>query len=400
MKKYNTTYNKKFFIITSVIIVALGIFIFLWNWQGLGKIEETAIPPDQIIDNLSAGLYAVYPVRSREDQQKVDIYLTNTKTGKKKLIYNLHLSPTQNSPRFFKYNEDAILICGAGSNGKNILLDLRGGIIENFVNPGCTNFVFSPNKSKIAYLDYLIEHGDSKPFIIIKDIITSEKKILSASVEQTEGILNPLAWTPDEKSIYANIVPKIQGNIYGLVQINSETLETKRNKIVDDLKLTNLSFDESLNVYGIKIDDWPEATTFYKVSSLDNSVSQYNLRNSQIDFLTGMNKSGEYLVYYSQPDNGSFEELWVYDVKNQLEKKLTDAVVSNSIWQNIQLLFVEQLDLKESDFYPSYAIKIYDALTNEIETIETINPPSYIDEIFGLLKVENSQKDQKVYRYR
>lgn len=343
--------------------------------------------------------YIAYAL-SNKTKEQTNVYSYNINTGKKDIIYSFQLSPKQNTPYFKKYTDDSILIYRAGEEDKIALIDTKGNVIDDFVNPGYSDFLVSPDTKKIAYSESKkdIKKDTYNSFFTIQNIVSGKKNSMKEEISlyvgnnYISGELRPRKWTSDSEFVYVDYVVPTSGYFIGLTKINSESLEKERLKIIDDLKLVNLIFDDQMNIYGYEEYDIFSSddllpTTIYQVSIADQSVQRYELKDTRIRTLWGVDSSGRFISYdYSTGEHGP--NLWVYDKENQTETQvnISGGVSHESYWCGNNLLFKEEEITEKPEI--KFSIVSYNTLTNQTTVIDSYQT-SLGDDSFEIIECFN-----------
>ncbi|USN53785.1 MAG: hypothetical protein H6760_01285 [Candidatus Nomurabacteria bacterium] len=209
--------------------------------------------------------------------------------------------------------------------------------------------ILSSSGAYLAFNRNIGEPKQDKTNLVILAADGKERSVESGSAGDIGiGMLTPLQWSADEKTLYAFYTHATEGNIVGLVAIDVATLSQQRIEKIDDLRVSNYVFDEVGNTYGFephyRFRPEDEAqTTFYRISLTSGETKSFTLQQSSLDDLLTVDPSGRYLVYANGDDFNS-RNIWMYDMETGEERALTENAVVNEIlpWKDGYLVFLEE----------------------------------------------------------
>lgn len=177
-----------------------------------------------------------------------------------------------------------------------------------------------------------------------------EDRILESGsiIDIGTGMLTPLVWSADERTLYAYRTHATEGDIVGLYAIDISTMEQRRIEKIDELQISRYVFDQRGNVYGfqphyIYRPEDKAQTAFFRVSLDSGEVTSMTLRNSSLADIFTADPTGRYLVY-ANGDDFNARNVWLYDFETETEIPITEnAVVYQMLpWNDGQLVFLEQ----------------------------------------------------------
>lgn len=363
-------------IIALILILALVVFFISRN---TGKIDNES---NNYTGNES---YFVYSITNQSDSL-VELYRYGLDNKKHELIYTLFLLPGQEKPEFYKYQSDKILIERAESFSYSRLIDVNGQEIDEYYKTLQTyyGFLFSPSGERVAFNTIINE----KYLIKIHSIITSEDITIPwGSINDSTGYLIPEKWHEGNNIVYASV--GFEGGVYisGLYAVDINNKKVKEISKTKELDLIQLTFDNNFNVYGITEKNYNPfedkySQIIYKLNINNLEITKYELKNTFISLLGGVNETGR-KIFYICPISDTTADLCYYNFLTNQEKRITEGKIvehDNVFWADNMIIYKQQEGVDISSLH------LFNTETNEDLVITQSNEfqsdkPIFIDAI-------------------
>lgn len=262
-----------------------------------------------------------------------------------RLLHRFSLNSANDAPAATTaFNSDIVVNLGGGGR---FVVPSTGDPVRTDVNFG-DEALRSPSGNSIAFTRFKTESEEEQE-LVIRNVDGTEQMIDAGNFfDVEEGLLHPLHWSSDERTLYLDRVIPTGGYRIGLFALDGTTMELERIAKIDELGIARYVFDRAGNIYGFKLSETVGATggdapqEIVRLSLTDGSVTTFPLDRSGLADLLAVDAAGRYLAYANAAEFA--RDLWVYDLATGEERSVTENAVVHEVlgFSNGTLVFREE----------------------------------------------------------
>ncbi|MFH1598046.1 MAG: hypothetical protein ABIB97_03160 [Patescibacteria group bacterium] len=313
-----------------------------------------------------------------------DIYLADT-NGSSELIHSFTNPPHLGSTMFLIYGDDQIFAFRYQDDETRKIINYDGTVMDTDL-PLDYDFALSNDQYRVSYPAPDLIDNDSK--LVIYDVQSGTGREYDAHMEGGFGVpghLRPVAWSPDDSTVYADVVLYTEGCLDGLYEVNPITGATKAIPVFDELNICvptvypkrDLAFGFDRNLSPMGDEEIDVDITYYKVKLSDGTYSTLNLATPTYygEFLLAPSQD---LIAYADNDFNT----WITDLSGENAVLATEG--TPVAWSNNNLLAIDEDSITDDH---EEVINIYDPVTQTVQ--EIVKTAGFDDrlEVIGWIRV-------------
>jgi|GEM_PF-7056802 hypothetical protein len=235
--------------------------------------------------------------------------------GKVNDIYKLKWPAKMVLPKIRRFSEDYILVQPGSTQNLPFLIDLSGKKVSNKWLPRTSDFVFSPDKNKIAFIDFAPTSEKYSDCVRVRTVLKirdmkSKKELIVAGPK----LLTPVGWSDDtwasdSKGFYA-----VEGRKLYFVDAETGTVRATKAKFDGGYIVVcaerNIAFDSLFR----EIPNWK--LTGVNIIDLKNGEKRVFIKDST---WIGLFPKGDKLIYNIN------SQIWIIDIDGKNQRKIVNG---------------------------------------------------------------------------